>query len=640
MGDGGSGAHRGRMIERSANVSAAFVLLLALVGTASESGLARGGHVAGPATPHVASSHAPASTSPSDFNGDGFADLAVAEPQEAIGSVTLAGAVSVFYGSSTGIGISGNQLWSQATMGIADAPETDDGFGFTLAAADFNLDGFGDLAVGVPREDLEGTTTIGDAGAVQVIFGSASGLTKTGNQLFTQTGSDPDAVPEEGDRFGWALAAGDLNGDGVADLAIGAPDEAIGTAGFAGGVSVLFGSPGGLTTTGAQFWSRDSVGIDGVAEGGDAFGRALATADLGNGPQADLAIGAPLENVGAVPDAGAAHVLYGSPSGPTATGSQLWTQDTGTVKDAAEDSDQFGSSLSGGDFDADGAADLAIGVPRETVGTASVAGAANVLYGTASGLTDGGNQFWSQASSGIQETPEFLDLFGTALAAGDFDGDGDADLAVGVPGEPAPGGATAGGGVNMILGTPGTGLAKTGNRFIWQDTAGFDDATEPSDFFGRALTAADFGFGPEIDVAVGVPEEEVGTPTAAGAFHMVYGSPTGLSSGVPCRAQPLHTCVRKFASVIFPGNMSSRWTFESSEATSGTSGGNPGSPCRSCRGRPGSPSRTCPRWSAACASPVPTSSRPSPGVCRSPRRPCTSRPGCSSTVRRPTSSPP
>src|SRR5204862_4542538 len=78
------------------------------------------------------------------FNGDGFADLAVAEPQEAIGSITLAGAVSVFYGSATGIGIAGNQFWSQSTMGIADTAETDDGFGAALAAGDVNDDGFGD----------------------------------------------------------------------------------------------------------------------------------------------------------------------------------------------------------------------------------------------------------------------------------------------------------------------------------------------------------------------------------------------------------------------------------------------------------------------------------------------------------------
>ncbi len=466
----------------------------------------------------------------SDFNGDGFADLAVAEPQESVGSVTLAGAVSVFFGSATGIAVTGNQLWSQATAGVLDTPETGDGFGAALAAGDFDGDGFGDLAIGVPNEDLEGPATLADAGAVQILHGSAAGLSKTGNQLFTQVGADPDAATEAGDRFGSALAAGDVNGDGMADLVVGTPDEAIGSTTFAGAVSVLFGSPSGLTASGAQFWSQDSAGVDDLAEGGDGFGRAVTTGEFGNGSEVDVAVGVPFEDVGSVIDAGAAQVLYGSPSGPTATGNQLWTQDTGTVKDVAEESDQLGWALAGGDFDADGTDDLAVGVPREEVATVSVAGAANVLYGSVAGLSDARNQFWSQASGGIQEAPDFLDQFGFALAAADIDGDGDADLVVGVPGEPAAGGATAGGGVNVIDGSAGVGLTKTGNRFVWQDTPGIEDDAEPSDWFGRALVAADFGFGPEADVAVGVPEEEDGSvPTASGAFQVVYGSASGLS---------------------------------------------------------------------------------------------------------------
>ena len=88
-----------------------------------------------------------------------------------------------------------------------------------VARGDFNADGFADLAIGVPYEDLDG---INAAGIVQVFYGSASGLTATGDQLFDirtfgfALGSD--------DHFGWALAAGDFNGDGNSDLAIGVPE--------------------------------------------------------------------------------------------------------------------------------------------------------------------------------------------------------------------------------------------------------------------------------------------------------------------------------------------------------------------------------------------------------------------------------
>jgi hypothetical protein len=81
--------------------------------------------------------------------------------------------------------------------------------------ADFNHDGADDLAIGVPFEGIGSSP----AGAVNVLYGASGGLTGSGSQLFTQVGS----APEPGDWFGWALAAGDFNQGGFADLAAGAP---------------------------------------------------------------------------------------------------------------------------------------------------------------------------------------------------------------------------------------------------------------------------------------------------------------------------------------------------------------------------------------------------------------------------------
>lgn len=113
--------------------------------------------------------------------------------------------------------------------------------------ADFDNDGSADLAVGVPVENE-------NAGAVNVLYGTGGGLTGAGGQLFTQVAGNPEA----GDSFGWELAAGDFDSDGFADLAAGAPFEAVGSAEGAGAVSVLYGSAGGLTRTGGSCSPRSA----------------------------------------------------------------------------------------------------------------------------------------------------------------------------------------------------------------------------------------------------------------------------------------------------------------------------------------------------------------------------------------------
>ena len=175
--------------------------------------------------------------------------------------------------------------------------------------------------------------------------------------------------------------------------------------------------------------------MPGVAEPGDSFGDALAVGDFDGDGVTDLAVGVSLEAVGTVADAGAVNVLYGTAGGLTGAGSQLFTQDSPGVGSSAETEDNFGGVLAAGDFDGDGFADLAVGMWRENVGATANGGAVNVLYGTAGGLTGSGSQFLTQDSPGVPGVVERDDELGFAVGAGDYDSDGFADLAVGVPGE-------------------------------------------------------------------------------------------------------------------------------------------------------------------------------------------------------------
>lgn len=142
-----------------------------------------------------------------DFNGDGYQDLAVGTPFEDVETVSGlavdAGAVFINYGCPTGLTNIGYRVLTQSYLGSSS--ETSDLFGWALAAGDFDNDGYDDLAVGSPGED----TTYG---AAFIIYGSAAGLTDARWNVIGQGNSV--GVNEVGDFFGWALAAGDFNGDG------------------------------------------------------------------------------------------------------------------------------------------------------------------------------------------------------------------------------------------------------------------------------------------------------------------------------------------------------------------------------------------------------------------------------------------
>lgn len=418
-----------------------------------------------------------------DFNNDGLFDLAVGVPGDDVGDDVGAGAVNVIYGSSSnGLDMDGNQYWHQESDGIIGVAETDDSFGSALTTGDFDGDGYDDLVVGVPQEDIKG---VAKAGAVNVIYGSTNGLTSAGNQVFWQV------EYEIADQFGKSLAAGDFDRDGYDDLAVGVPREDVGIIMNAGTVDIFYGSANGLVFRDSNdIWHQDRQGIENSSEESDWFGEALTTGDFNSDGYVDLAVGVPGEDTDSptiLVNAGAVNVLYGSVNGITNTSSDYWHQDVGIIEGACEEDDRFGFALTAGDFDGDGFQDLAIGVPYETF-NAPHSGIAQVLYGTADGLTDTGNQLWSQESEAyIYGAEEEDDLFGFALAAGNYNGDGYDDLAVGVPFEDI-GDILDAGAVNVFYGSSSK-LTVDGNQLWYQGNVGVLGSPEEYDYFGYSLAA-------------------------------------------------------------------------------------------------------------------------------------------------------
>jgi hypothetical protein len=139
------------------------------------------------------------------------------------------------------------------------------------------------------------------------------------------------------------------------------------------------------------------------------------------------------EDVGTIANAGSVNMLYGSATGLTGTGSQLWNQNSSGIEDTAETEDRFGRTLGSGDFDGDTYADLVVGVPHESIGPIPWAGAVQVLYGAAtSGVSGARDQLWHQDSTGVEGAAGRSDNFGSAL---DTMGLGPGGL---MPGDPTP----------------------------------------------------------------------------------------------------------------------------------------------------------------------------------------------------------
>ncbi len=259
-----------------------------------------------------------------DFDDDGKDDVAFASPGAAVSGNSYAGLVYVLYGKDLS-NASGSWAYSMSSMyiqgvgGVRGTTEAYDYFGEFLTTGDFDCDGYEDLAIGTPREDITlGGQTTYDAGVVQVLYGSGGGLTTTADEYFAE--NTVGGSFEASDRFGGALAAGRFStrGAGTAcdTLAIGVPGQDVSGNANAGAVYTLEGSLGGIELSG-QLWHQDIAGVDGTTAANEEFGSRLGTASLPVGE--DLWIEVPGELCGD-PDDQRFHVIRAGSSGLTTTG--------------------------------------------------------------------------------------------------------------------------------------------------------------------------------------------------------------------------------------------------------------------------------------------------------------------------------
>jgi hypothetical protein len=321
---------------------------------------------------------------------------------------------------------------------------------------------------------------------------------------------------DEGDQFGFAIAnIGDLEADGVIDLAVGAPlDDDNGV--DRGAVWILFMDSDGKVDT-YQKISDDAGDFTGELDDDDQFGRAIAPlGDLNNDGFRDIAVAAPLDDDGGI-NRGAVWILFLNGDG-TVQSAQKISDDDGGFDGDLDDNDEFGYALANiGDLNKDGVTDLAVGVPRDDDGGTD-RGAVWILFMNSDGTVESSQKISSDAGD-LDRDIDDGDLFGSAVTEiGDLDGDGVTDLAVGMIGDD-DGGNDRGAVWILFMNSDGTVESK---KRISQNRASFDGELGNNDQFGSALAnLGDINADGTEDLAVGAKQSDDGG-THRGAIWILF----------------------------------------------------------------------------------------------------------------------
>ena len=358
-----------------------------------------------------------------DLDNDGVADLIVGARRDDTGG-TDRGAVYVLFMNSNGT-VKSSQKIADNTGGFSVTLTDDDRFGQSVAGiGDVDNDGVEDIAVGASLDDTGGTAR----GAIYVLLMNTNGTVKSSQKVADNTAGF-NVTLADNDQFGVAIAGlGDLDNDGVEDIAVGAnKDDTGGT--DRGAFYVLFLNNNGTIKS----WQEvaDNTGGFGVTlTNNDGFGISLGLiGDLDNDGVQDMVVGASQDDTGET-DRGAAYVLLMNTNG-TVKSSQKIAADTGGLNTALTDSDNFGRSVAGlDDLNGDGVEDLAIGADLDETGGAD-RGAVYVLSMNTDGTVKSAQKI-ADNTNGFDVTLTNSDGFGIASAdLGDLDGDGVVDFVAG-----------------------------------------------------------------------------------------------------------------------------------------------------------------------------------------------------------------
>jgi hypothetical protein len=464
-----------------------------------------------------------------DINGDGIDDLIIGAPYADPAGGTDAGETYVVYGDA-GLPSTIN-LNSTAAHLTVYGDDSADKSGLTVAAGDINGDGIDDLIIGAPYADQGGRTSVGET---CVIYGGPS-LPDTID--LNSTSADLTVYGDyTGDLSGAAVAAGDIDGDGTADIIIGA--YAAGADGrlSAGETYAIYGGDSLPATIDLNSTSADlTVYGD---DSGDNCGRSLAVGNVNGDGADDLIVGALQADPPGGNAAGKTYVIYGDASLPATI--DLSTTNADLMVFGDDEADMLSQGVVAGDINSDGTHDLIISASRADAPGGSYAGKTYVIYGGPS-LPDTIDLNSTSADLTVYGDDAY-DYSGHAVAEGDINGDGTHDLIVGAPYAYPAGGSNAGE-TYVIYGGPLLPDTIDLNSTSADLTVYGDDA---DDFSGYAVAAGDINGDGSHDLIVGAPYAYPAGGSGAGEVYVIYGEP-------PPMPPPAVGGVAEYPDVASPG---------------------------------------------------------------------------------------